>query len=295
MVDDLGLPHARLAHHQGETVLVQVLGEQVLHLLGVGGGHEERVVVQIRIVVVRSQLVGPVFEAFVFEIYEIVENLPVDGEIHVELHYLRLDELGDFLEVQGSLFVDEVIPETPDEREDHDQRDVDVQVDGVHELDAVVALEVFQEVLVETFEDGDQVLDPVVETRLDKVFVGVLDGVLGLVDELEELVLHVLQELVDLKFLLFGFEVFVEELGDPLLYDVFVGELVLVDVDHPATGHGGGRDVVQMGHLEEHLEMGVDLDSLPIGQTKDLVVVEHRVQVLHPQGVHRSDLHTYPS
>ena len=55
--------------------------------------------------------------------------------------------------------------------------------------------------------------------------------------------------------------------------------------DGPADGGWGGDG--QVLDLEEHVDVGRELDALAVGQAQHLVVVQHRVHVLDPQGVHR--------
>jgi len=54
----------------------------------------------------------------------------------------------------------------------------------------------------------------------------------------------------------------------------------------PADSGGGGDG--QILHLKQHVDVRRKLDSLGVGQAQHLVVVQHGVHVLNPQGVHRA-------
>eukprot|EP00959_Pyramimonas_sp_CCMP1952_P217802 4555116-Pyramimonas_sp.AAC.1 len=64
-------------------------------------------------------------------------------------------------------------------------------------------------------------------------------------------------------------------------------------VHHAAAGHGRRRGHRQIGHLEDHVHEALHGDDLPTVETQLLVVVQHGVHVLDPDGVHGSVEH-YP-
>eukprot|EP00959_Pyramimonas_sp_CCMP1952_P212024 4437141-Pyramimonas_sp.AAC.1 len=56
----------------------------------------------------------------------------------------------------------------------------------------------------------------------------------------------------------------------------------------PAPGDGGGRGDGEVLHLEDHVHGATHLDDLAVGEAELLVVVQHGVHVLDPNGVHRA-------
>ena len=61
--------------------------------------------------------------------------------------------------------------------------------------------------------------------------------------------------------------------------------------DHPVARDGGGRGVVDVVHLEDDLAVRGHRDAVAVGEGQRLVVVEDRVEVLDPDGVHRTVQH----
>ena len=59
-------------------------------------------------------------------------------------------------------------------------------------------------------------------------------------------------------------------------------------VDHSASGHGGGRGVVDVVRLEDDFAVRRHGQTVPVGQRQRPVVVQHRVEVLDPQRIHRA-------
>mmetsp|Transcript_20779 Transcript_20779/g.35679 ORF Transcript_20779/g.35679 Transcript_20779/m.35679 type:complete len:2651 (-) Transcript_20779:3350-11302(-) len=66
------------------------------------------------------------------------------------------------------------------------------------------------------------------------------------------------------------------------------GQLGGGDVDDSGAGHGGRGGIGQGLGLEAALDAGGHGNAVPVGQGQQLVVVEHCVQVLDPNGVHRA-------
>ena len=58
--------------------------------------------------------------------------------------------------------------------------------------------------------------------------------------------------------------------------------------DHAVARDGGRRRVVDVVNLEENLGVGCHRNAIAVRQCQRLVVVQHRVQVLDPDGVNRS-------
>mmetsp|Transcript_41623 Transcript_41623/g.67221 ORF Transcript_41623/g.67221 Transcript_41623/m.67221 type:complete len:257 (+) Transcript_41623:2030-2800(+) len=63
------------------------------------------------------------------------------------------------------------------------------------------------------------------------------------------------------------------------------------EVDHATARHGGRGGDLQVLHLEEHAHRPIQLDALAVGQTERHVVIQHRVHVLNPNGIHRPIKH----
>ena len=80
-------------------------------------------------------------------------------------------------------------------------------------------------------------------------------------------------------------------LGEPGLHHRLPPKLRVGDIDDSSAAHGGQGRVVQVLRLEDGLHGVGHLDPVAVGQGQDLVVVEHRVQVLDPDGVHWSVQH----
>ena len=68
-------------------------------------------------------------------------------------------------------------------------------------------------------------------------------------------------------------------------------QLVGLQIDHPASGDGGGGRDGEVHDLENHGVVGGHLDDLARVEAELLVVVENRVHVLDPQGVDRAVEH----
>ena len=60
---------------------------------------------------------------------------------------------------------------------------------------------------------------------------------------------------------------------------------------HAIARHCGWRSVVDVVHLKDDLAVGRHGDAVTVSQGQGLVVVQHRVQVLDPDGVHRPIKH----
>ena len=60
---------------------------------------------------------------------------------------------------------------------------------------------------------------------------------------------------------------------------------------HPATGYGGRRSVVDVVRLEDDLAIGRHGQPVAVGQRQRPVIIQHRVEILDPQRVHRSIQH----
>ena len=60
------------------------------------------------------------------------------------------------------------------------------------------------------------------------------------------------------------------------------------DEDHAVARDRRRRRVVDVVHLEDDLAVGSHRDPVSVGQRQLLGVVQHRVEVLDPDGVHRS-------
>ena len=78
------------------------------------------------------------------------------------------------------------------------------------------------------------------------------------------------------------------ELGEPGLQLWLPVQPRRGHVDHPVAGNCGRRGVVHVTRLEDDLDVGGQVHPVPVGQGQDLGVVEHRVEVLYPYGVHRA-------
>mmetsp|Transcript_44095 Transcript_44095/g.42770 ORF Transcript_44095/g.42770 Transcript_44095/m.42770 type:complete len:971 (-) Transcript_44095:205-3117(-) len=74
---------------------------------------------------------------------------------------------------------------------------------------------------------------------------------------------------------------------DPLVHQRLPVQIRLRHIHLPASADRRGRSVVEVLHLEDHLGQVDHGDPLRVRQRQDLVVVQHRVQVLYPQRVHR--------
>mmetsp|Transcript_24250 Transcript_24250/g.59856 ORF Transcript_24250/g.59856 Transcript_24250/m.59856 type:complete len:305 (+) Transcript_24250:6836-7750(+) len=98
------------------------------------------------------------------------------------------------------------------------------------------------------------------------------DGRLDLVDFL--LLLHLVLQHTILQEV----QVVVEDHG--------VGNDVLREPHHAASRHRRERRVLQRLHLEHDAHVGRNLQALAVGESEELVVVEDRVEVLGPLGVH---------
>ena len=61
--------------------------------------------------------------------------------------------------------------------------------------------------------------------------------------------------------------------------------------DHAASGDGGRRGVVDVVRLEDDLAVVRHGQPVAVGQRQRSVVVQHRVEVLDPQRVHRTVQH----
>jgi len=55
--------------------------------------------------------------------------------------------------------------------------------------------------------------------------------------------------------------------------------------DHSIARDGGRRCVVNVVNLKDDLAVGGHRDTIPVGQSERLVVVQHRVEVLDPNGI----------
>ena len=62
--------------------------------------------------------------------------------------------------------------------------------------------------------------------------------------------------------------------------------LVLVCVEHSTPADGGRGGLVEVLNFENENEVFGDLDSLAVAETEVPVVVEDRVEVFNPNGVH---------
>lgn len=63
---------------------------------------------------------------------------------------------------------------------------------------------------------------------------------------------------------------------------------LLLQVDHAATADSGWRSVLEVVHFKENRHVLRQLDGLAVRQTQFLIVVQNRVHVLDPEGVHRA-------
>ena len=56
-------------------------------------------------------------------------------------------------------------------------------------------------------------------------------------------------------------------------------------VDHAVPGHCGRRGIVYVVGLKDDFTVWGHWDTITIGQGQGLVVVQHRVEVLNPDGI----------
>ena len=65
-------------------------------------------------------------------------------------------------------------------------------------------------------------------------------------------------------------------------------------VHHAHARHGGRGGVVDVVGLKENLAVWRHGDAVAVGQGERLVVVQHRVQILNPDGIHGT-VHDQPN
>ena len=70
------------------------------------------------------------------------------------------------------------------------------------------------------------------------------------------------------------------------LQNGFPVEARAAHVDHAVARHGGRGGVVDVVGLEDDLAVWRHGDAVTVRQSECLVVVQHRVQILNPNGVH---------
>jgi hypothetical protein len=107
---------------------------------------------------------------------------------------------------------------------------------------------------------------------------------------------------IDFSLLL---ESFLERLGEETFKEVFVilskvcllkptldikdpGKIVEGEVNHTASTNRSWRGDCKVLDLEEHSQLGPQLDSFTVCQTESHVVVEHSVHVFNPQCINRA-------
>lgn len=75
---------------------------------------------------------------------------------------------------------------------------------------------------------------------------------------------------------------------NPIRYKRLPIELLVVEIDHAATGYGRSGRVLQGEHFEDHLERLRQFNTLAIRQAQSFVVVQSRVQVFDPKRISRT-------
>jgi hypothetical protein len=92
-------------------------------------------------------------------------------------------------------------------------------------------------------------------------------------------------------------QIFGHEIGDFLgqlhflketCYKIITHNDLIADINHATPTDGGGTGLCQIGGLEEDPHFIMQFDPLSIGETEEHAVVQHGVQILDPEGVHRS-------
>ena len=59
-------------------------------------------------------------------------------------------------------------------------------------------------------------------------------------------------------------------------------------INHGTSADSGWTGLGQIVHLKHQPHAGRQTNPLSVGQTQDLGVIQHRVEILHPDGVHRA-------
>lgn len=58
--------------------------------------------------------------------------------------------------------------------------------------------------------------------------------------------------------------------------------------DHTHTGHSSGGGIIHVVHLKHKLAGWGHGDTVTISQCQCFVIIQHRVEVLNPYGIHRA-------
>jgi hypothetical protein len=219
-------------------------------------------------------------ELFLVEIDIVVVDFTFIREGRVEFKDLVLDRVAEF---DPRVVLDRVIevgPCRPDKRKYQDHRAAGVCVEVGHLVQVLFGTELVEEDVEYVYAALNQV---VVHCRYylfaffsqpDQVF---LEQALHLIDHVDDVWRNCS---VFLPIFL--------ECDRPCLDYRLPPQMHRLKVHHPASGNCGRGSHCQVVDFEHHRECSWQFDTLPVGQTQHLVVVQHSIEVFNPKGVYWS-------